>query len=75
MYFVFDRDPSKLKEIIMYIKAVESSHRNRTEDRTEHIFADVEWEIFTGSGFTKVNARDFTSAFVASGEVRIPIPK
>ena len=75
VYFVFDRDPSKLKEIIMYIKAVESSHRNRTEDRTEHIFADVEWEIFTGSGFTKVNARDFTSAFVASGEVRIPIPE
>lgn len=75
VYFVFDRDPDKLKEIIMYVKAVESSHRNKTEDRTEHIFADVEWECYTATGFVKVNARDFTSAFVGSGEVRVPIPE
>ena len=75
VYFVFDKDPSKLKEMILYIKAVESSHRNKTEDRTEHIFADVEWEVYTAAGFVKVNARDFTSAFVGSGEVRVPIPE
>jgi hypothetical protein len=75
LYLVFDKKPDDLRELILYIKAVESSHRNKTEDRTEHIFADVEWEVYTEAGFVKVNARDFTSAFVASGEVRISLPE
>ena len=75
LYFIFDRDPSDLKEMILYIKASASSHRNATEDRTEHIFADIQWEVFTNEGFTKISVRDFTCAFVGTGEIRIPLPE
>jgi hypothetical protein len=75
VYFIFDRDPSPLKELILYVKASESSHRNVTVDRTEHIFADIEWEIYTQDGFDKINVRDFTCAFVGTGEIRVPLPE
>ncbi len=74
VYFIIDNDPGILKEIIFYIRVIENANRNKTVDRTEHIFADLEWECFTEKGFVKVNARDFTSAFLNSGEVRIPLP-
>ncbi len=75
VYFIIDNDPSKLKEIIIYAKAIENRHRNKTENRTEHIFADIEWECFTQKGFQKINVRDFTSAFLNSGEIRLPLPE
>ncbi len=75
VYFIIDNDPSKLKEIIMYLKVVEKATRNKTVDRTEHIFADLEWECFTESGFEKVNVRDYTSAFLNSGEIKISLPE
>jgi hypothetical protein len=75
VYFVFDGDPSGQKEAIFYLKAVESKVRNSTNDRTEHIFADIEWECFTDTGFTTINVRDFTSAFVNSGEIRMTLPE
>ncbi len=75
LYFIIDRDPGRIKEAIFYVKVVDNPRRNRTEDRTEHIFADVEWECFTGAGFEKVNVRDFTSAFVNSGEIRMSLPQ
>ncbi len=75
VYFIMDGDPSDLKEMIFYIKTVESGVRNSTNDRTEHIFADIEWECFTSAGFTKIGVRDFTSAFVNSGEIRMTLPE
>ena len=74
VYFVFDGDPQSVKEAIFYIKSVESKDRNSTVDRTEHIFADLEWSIYTASGFKKLSVRDFTSAFVNSGELRMTFP-
>lgn len=74
LYFIIDNDPSSYKDINLYVKAVESKDRNSTIDRTEHIFADVEWECFTGTGFEKITVRDFTSAFVNSGEIRLTLP-
>ena len=73
--FIIDGDPSKLREAIFYIKVVENEARNKTEDRTEHIFADLEWEAFTDEGFIRINVRDFTSAFVNSGEIRMSLPE
>ena len=52
-----------------------SRDRNSTVDRTEHIFADIIWECYTEKGFEKVNVRDFTGAFVTSGEIRVTLPK
>ncbi len=74
VYFIIDNDPSRLKEIIIYANVIENSHRNKTDDRTEHIFADIEWECYTAGGFTQVNVRDFTSAFLNSGEIRLSLP-
>jgi hypothetical protein len=74
LYFMIDGDPKGLKEAIFYVKVVENPRRNRTEDRTEHIFADIEWECFTAEGFVKASVRDFTSAFVNSGEIKVALP-
>ena len=46
-----EKSPEDYKEIILYIKAMDNAVRNATEDRTEHIFADIDWEIFTDAGF------------------------
>ena len=74
VYFIIDGNPTKLREAIFYIKMVDNVRRNRTDDRTEHIFADLEWECFTEAGFVPINVRDYTSAFVNSGEIRISFP-
>lgn len=73
VYFIIDNDPTPIKEIILYAKVVENARRNRTEDRTEHIFADIVWEVYTESGFEEINARDFTAAFVESGEIKLSL--
>lgn len=75
LYFIIDNNPAKYKEIIFYIKAVESIHRNKTNDRMEHIFADIKWECFTTTGFKEINARDYTSAFINSGEIKLSFPE
>ena len=75
LYIVFDGDLSRLREIIFYVKMQASEVRNATADRTEHIFADVEWEVYTAGGFEKVNVRDFTGAFGGSGEIRVSLPE
>ena len=75
LYFIVDGDPGVIREAIFYIKMVDNERRNRTEDRTEHIFADIQWECYTGREFTKINARDYTSAFVNSGEIRLNLPE
>ena len=74
VYFMLDGDFAALKEIIFYVRMIGSKNRNRTVDRTEHIFADIEWECYTDKGFVSVNARDYTSAFVNSGEIRVALP-
>ena len=73
VYFVFDGDISGLKEIIMYARMYANSKRNATEDRTEHIFADTKWEVYTEKGFEEVSVRDYTGSFVSSGEIRISL--
>ena len=75
LYFIIDGDMSKLKDIIFYVKMVDNVRRNKTEDRAEHIFADIKWECFTVTGFTEISVRDYTSAFVNSGEIRLNLPE
>ncbi|WP_029322086.1 baseplate J/gp47 family protein [Butyrivibrio sp. AE3004] len=75
IYFIVEGDPSDYKEILLYISIMANSARNITEDRTEHIFADIVWECFTDDGFEKLKVRDFTGAFINSGEIRLSMPK
>ncbi len=71
LYMTFDGNPENLKEVILYVKMAERAGRNVTVDRTEHIFADLDWEVYTDAGFVKVGVRDFTGGFVNSGEIRV----
>ena len=73
VYFVFDGDVTDLKEIIMYVRMYANAKRNETVDRTEHIFADTKWEVFTEAGFEEVSVRDYTGSFVSSGEIRLSL--
>lgn len=75
LYLIYKGDVSRLREIILYAKMTNNEKRNITVDRTEHIFADIDWEIYTENGFEKVNVRDFTGAFAGSGEIRISLPE
>ncbi|MCR5594706.1 MAG: baseplate J/gp47 family protein [Lachnospiraceae bacterium] len=73
LYMIFEGTPDDIKEIMMYVRMNVGANRNATVDRTEHIFADVEWEVYTAEGFKKVNVRDYTGAFADSGEIRISL--
>ena len=75
VYFMIDNNPSDYKDLIFYAKVNENKHRNKTLDRTEHIFADIEWECFTETGFQPINVRDYTSAFINSGEIKLSLPE
>lgn len=74
VYFIIDNDPSVYKELIFYTRVQENKNRNKTLDRTEHIFADIEWECYTATGFEKISVRDYTSAFINSGEIKLSLP-
>ncbi|MBO4457644.1 MAG: baseplate J/gp47 family protein [Butyrivibrio sp.] len=75
IYFIIDHNPQLFREVIFYFKMADNRGRNPTKDRTEHIFADITWECYTDAGFVGINARDFTGAFVNSGEVRLSMPR
>lgn len=75
IYFIYKGDVRDSREIILYVRMSTNENRNITVDRTEHIFADIDWEIYTENGFEKVNVRDFTGAFASSGEIRISLPE
>ena len=75
LYLVYNGDVGDSREIILYARMSSNASRNITVDRTEHIFADIDWEIYTEKGFEKVNVRDFTGAFASSGEIRISLPE
>lgn len=75
LYFIIEGDPSKLKKAIFYVNMIDNPRRNKTEDRTEHIFADIKWECYTTRGFEEISVRDYTSAFVNSGELNISFPE
>ncbi len=74
-YLIFDGDPSSVREAIFYAEIAENRNRNMTVDRTEHIFADIDCEIFTERGFVSANTRDYTGGLVRSGEIRITFPE
>ncbi len=73
LYMIFDADVSDLHEIILYTRMVVNNRRNHTADRTEHIFADIDWQLYTDGGFESIQVRDFTGAFGGSGEIRVSL--
>lgn len=75
VYFVADKMPEPAGELILYIDLNMSADRNPLTEKMKNPFADVEFQIYTAEGFVPCKTRDFTSAFLTSGEIRIRMPE
>ncbi len=75
VYFFSDALPEKEKETSFYIEIDPINNRNPVEDRSENRFASLKWECYTGDGFEEIKVRDYTGAFLYSGEVKLKMPE
>ena len=74
IYFFADRLPDEGMETFFYITVDDAKARNAIDDRTENLFAALKWECYTEEGFKEIKVRDYTGAFLFSGEVRMRMP-
>ena len=74
-YMYFSKLPDPGQELISYVELKMSADRNPLTEKMKNPFADVRFEVLTESGFTECKVRDFTSAFLTSGELRIRMPE
>lgn len=72
--FIADRLPEPGRETSFYIGVDKQAERNPIDDRRENIFAALKWECYTEAGFVEMNVRDYTGAFLGSGEIRLRMP-
>ncbi len=75
IYFISDGFPSPNEETWFYITLDSRFNRNPVEDRADNLFAQVKWECYTEQGFKEMKVRDYTGAFLLSGEVRLRLPE
>ena len=75
LYFVADSLPSPGEELILYVNLNMSQDRNPLTEKMKNPFADVSFEVLTADGFTACKSRDYTSAFLTSGEIRMRMPE
>ena len=75
VYFVADKLPDPGEELILYVELNVTTNRNPLTEKMKNPFADVSFEVLTESGFVSCKVRDFTSAFLTGGEIRIRMPE
>lgn len=75
LYLVADKLPEPNDELILYVELNVSADRNPLTEKMKNPFADVVFEVLTEKGFVECKVRDFTSAFLTSGEIRIRMPE
>ncbi len=75
VYFVTDKLPAPSEEMILYVELKMSADRNPLTEKMKNPFADVEFQVLTADGFVPCKTRDFTSAFLTSGEIRVRMPE
>ena len=75
LYFVANRLPAPGEELILYVELNMSVDRNPLTEKMKNPFADVQFEVLTADGFVPCKSRDFTSAFLTSGELRVRMPE
>ena len=75
IYFMADKLPAPGEELIMYVDLAMSQDRNPLTEKMKNPFAEVTFEVLTAEGFTACKSRDYTSAFLTSGEIRIRMPE
>ncbi|MBQ7706662.1 MAG: baseplate J/gp47 family protein [Lachnospiraceae bacterium] len=75
LYMVADKLPGPNEELILYVELNISADRNPLTEKMKNPFADVSFEVLTANGFVPCKVRDFTSAFLTGGEIRIRMPE
>ncbi len=75
VYFLSNRLPEPEKETSFYIEIDSRNNRNPVENRSENRFAAMKWECYTKDGFVEMKAKDYTGAFLYSGEVKLRMPE
>ncbi|MCR5790495.1 MAG: baseplate J/gp47 family protein [Lachnospiraceae bacterium] len=72
--FISDSLPDPGEETCFYISIDARFNRNPVENRGQNIFAALKWECFTENGFEEIHVRDYTGAFLLSGEIKLRMP-
>ncbi len=75
IYFLSNSLPSPNEDTWFYITLDSRFNRNPVEDRADNLFAQVKWECYTTEGFKEMKVRDYTGAFLSSGEIRLRMPE
>ncbi len=75
LYFICDKLPKPGQELLMYVDLKLSANRNPLLEKMKNPFADVRFEVLTAEGYKECKVRDFTSAFLTSGEIRVRMPE
>ena len=74
IYFIADSLPGPGEDTFFYIAMDIRVNRNPVEDRADNIFAALSWECYTEAGFQEMKVKDFTGAFLSSGEIKLRMP-
>ncbi len=74
-YLVTSAMPEPGQELILYVDLKMSMNRNPLNEKLKNPFADVSFEILTASGYKECKVRDYTNAFLKSGEIRLRMPE
>ncbi|MCR5411077.1 MAG: baseplate J/gp47 family protein [Lachnospiraceae bacterium] len=75
LYFICDSLPEAGEETSFYFEMGHRTGRNPVQDRADNIFAAITWEYYTEDGFKELKAKDFTGAFLSSGEIKLKFPE
>ncbi|MCR4891520.1 MAG: hypothetical protein K5989_05005 [Lachnospiraceae bacterium] len=73
VYFFSNDLPEPGAELIFYINVDSRFNRNPVENRAENLFASLKWEYYTEEGFQELKVRDYTGAFISSGELKLKL--
>ncbi len=74
LYFLIDRlyeNQNKVQKIILSFNISRKYHRTPFKEDSQNPFAKIQWEIFTDSGFHKLEAKDTTYCFLQSGYIML----
>lgn len=73
LYLVLEEIADAGEDLIFYVKLEEKAKRNAFEGK--NMFAYIQWQVYTESGFTDVRCKDATGNFLTSGEISFHMPK
>ena len=73
LYLVMEKRPNSGEDLIFYIQLADVGKRIGFEGK--NMFADIQWQIYTGQGFVDIRCKDGTGSFLTSGELSFRLPK